>query len=523
MMQSSAPLSRPLAIAALTLLAILCLISLGESLKVIASSPIVVGRHDESSGTVKRSWESEQGPFSPPRPEDIDVDPVDNKIPDPLVVDSADDSTSGDDENLGLPVLPLPNPIATGISIIGCWIHGCSSGTPVLGNPTPPVPAPTGASGGGLFPSVLSILAGAPAATPAPGSADSGGPLGGLLSALSQAAPSPNLPVPDITSPPAVPTGSGGLLPGLGVLDGVASALNGILGSPDDSTSGGSGLLGQLSANILDPIAAIVADPAAILADPAAAISNLQSQVSAVLDSVPSAVAAGIQIASNVGGDIADALNATTDLLDTVPDVAGSVADQVGSLLNAAPALATGIPAAALDVVNQVGSILIGVPGLGDDVEGILGGLKNDLLVAVASAVPEVSALAGVVNSQVVGILPAALQPLVTGALSSLATASSTSVLPPGVTATPSPDLASMLSSLSSSITSASPAAAATGTAAVNSIANSALSGLSSLISQVSQLSLTATPTRSPTPTSTAGKFSALSFVSQNFMLTPFQ
>lgn len=523
-MQSSTPLSRPLAIVALAFLAILCLISVGESLKVIASSPIVVGRYDRGSVAVKRNWESEQGPFSLSRPGDLDnlvdeIDPVNKNIPDPDVVDAAGDSASDDNENLGLPGPPLPNPIATGISIIGCWINGCQSSAPALGSPTPLVPAPTGDPGGGLFPSVLSILAGAPAATSAP---DSGAPLGGLLSALSQAAPSPDTPAPGITAPPAGPTSSGSLLTGLGILDGVASALNGILGPQDDSDSGGSGLLGQLSANILDPIASIAADPASIIANPAAAISNLQTQVSAVLNSIPSAVAAGIQLASNVGGDLADALNATSDLLDSAPDIAGGVAGQVGSLLNAAPDLATGIPAAALDAVNKVGSVLNEVPGLGDDVNRILGGLKNNISIAVASAVPEVSALAGVVNSQVVGVLPAALQPLVSGAISSLAMASATSGMPPDFTSTPAPNLASMISSLGSSITSASPAAAATDTAAVDSIASSALSGLSSLIGQISQLSLTAATTTPPLPTSATRKSSAWSPVSRNFMLTKF-
>lgn len=505
-MQRSVLLSRPVAIAGLTVFAIVCLVSLGESLKVLASSSVLLGRAHTTGATVKRSWESEQGPFSPPRPEDLDGGVSQ--------LNSTEENGPDIDGEFGLPGLSLPNPLATAVSIVGCLFHGCSSSIPgaVAGNPTqPPSAVSVGASqgGGGLFPSVLSILAGSPDATPAPGSPGGSAPLGGLLSALSQAAPSSSPPAPGITAPPAGPAGSGDLFPALGILDGVASALNGVLGSPDESDSGGSGLLGQLSANILDPIASIAADPVSILANPSAAISNLQSQVSNVLNSMPSAVAAGVQLASNVGGDLADALNATTDLLDSVPDVAGGVAGQVGSLLNAAPTLATGIPSAALDAVNQVGAILNGVAGIGDEVVGILGGLKNDLSNAVASAIPEVSALAGVVQSQVVGVLPSALQPLVSGALSSLATAPAAGNLLPGSGQAPtaSPHLASLLSSLSSSIISASPAAAVTDTAAVNSIASSALSGLSSLISQISQLSLTAVTTPPPSLASATGEF----------------
>lgn len=524
-MQASALLTRPLAIVALIFLAVLSLISLGESLKVLSSSSILV-RHDGGTDTtVKRSWDSEQGPFSPARPDHIDKDihemepgQVEDDMPEgrvpahdylPDEVDSAHDGISGDDENLGLPGLSLPNPIATGISIVGCWLHGCSSETPapgVLTQPPGSPAAPTDATGGGMFPSVLSILAGAPGATPAPGSPGENGPLGGLLSALSQAAPSPIPPTPGITAPPGAPIGTGGLLPNVGILGGVVSALDGVLGSLDESNNGGRGLMGQLSADLLDPIASIAANPASILANPSAAIGDLQSQVSAVLGSMPSAIAAGVQLASSVGGDLAEVLNATTDLLDSVPAVAGGVAGQVGSLLNAAPNLATGIPIAALDAVNQVGAVLDGVPDLGDGFNAILGGLKNDLSNAVADAVPQVSALAGVVNSQVVGVLPAALQPLVSEALSSLATA----------TASPaqvSPDLASMLSSLSSSITSASPVGAATDTAAVNSIASSALAGLSSLISKFSQLSLTAAATPVPAAASATRQFSAPSLM----------
>lgn len=504
MMQPSALLSRPLAMLAIAILTILCVLSVGESFKVITSS-IIARRDDAGNDAVRRSWESEQGPFSPARPDDLhdqldEINPINNGVAVPNEeADVSHDSVLDGEEKFGIPGLPLPNPIVTAISIVG----------PALGDPTAaPILPSTGAAGGGLFPSVLSILAGSPGATPAPvpGNPDGSAPLGDLLSALSQAAPSPVQPVPAITAPPAAPTGSDGLLSGLGVLGGVAAALSGVLGSPDDSSNDGSGLLGQISANVLGPVASIAADPGAILANPAAAVNDLQSQVSALLDSVPSAVAAGVQLASNVGGDLADALNATTDVLESVPDVADNVAGQVGSLLNAAPALASGIPAAALEAVNKVGAVLDNVPGLAQGFNGILAGLKNDLAVAVVSAAPEVSALAGAVNSQVVGVLPAALQPLVSGALSSLAMAPPSDGLSPSPTPTPSTGLASMLSSLSASITSASPAAAATGTAAVNSIASSALLGLSSLIGQVSRLSLTAATTPPATPATAACK-----------------
>lgn len=513
-MQPSTPLSWPLPMLAIAILTILCVLSAGESFKVITSS-IIARRDGAGNDAVRRSWESEQGPFSTARPDDLyehldEVNSINDGVTAPKEeADVSHDSVLDDDEKFGIPGLPLPNPIATGISIVGCLLNGCAESTPALGDPTAvPILPSTGAAGGGLFPSVLSILAGSPGATsaPEPGNPDGSAPLGGLLSALSQAAPSPIQPVPAITAPPAAPTGSDGLLSGLGVLSGVAAALSDVLGSPDDSSNGGGGLLGQISANVLGPVASIAADPGAILANPAAAVNDLQSQVSALLDSVPSAVAAGVQLASNVGGDLADALNATTDVLESVPDVADNVAGQVGSILNAAPALASGIPAAALEAVNKVGSVLDNVPGLAQGFNGILAGLKNDLAAAVVSAVPEVSALAGAVNSQVVGVLPAALQPLVSGALLSLATAPPSDGLSPSPTATPSTGLASMLSSLSASITSASPAAAATGTMAVNSIASSALLGLSSLIGQVSQLSLTAATTPPATPATAACK-----------------
>lgn len=521
-MKLPAHLSQPLAVAALTFLAILCLISVGESLKVIASSPLATAHNKEWSLAAKRAWKPEQNTSSSdPAQSRADNAEANGSGKDvfkvPSAVNLTDDGYVDVADEAELPVLPLPGPIATGVSIVGCLFGGCSSTASPLGiapgMPTPhpigptllpsPASAPTGPPGAGLFPSVLSILAGAPTTTPL-GSPANNAPLGGLLSVLSQAAPSPKPVGSTITAPPAVPTGSGNLLSGVGVLGGVASALNGVLGSTETSNGGGPGLLGQLSANILNPIASIASNPASILANPGGAISNLQSQVSAVLGSMPSAVAAGIQLASNVGGDLADALNASTDLLDAAPNVAGGVAGQVGSLLDAAPALATGIPAAALHAVDQVGSVLSAVPGFGQNANGILASLRNDLSAAVAVAALQVSALAGVVNSQVVGVLPATLQPLVSGVLSSLATSALST--PPGTPSTSSPNLVSMLSSLSSSITSASPAAAATN-AAVNSAANSALSGLSSLVSQISRLSLTVPMTTSTSPSSAIGKF----------------
>lgn len=495
MVPASTPYTRPLALAVLACLVVFCLLSLGESFKVLSTSSVLMGRDETSSHTVKRSWESEQGPFSLPRP-DAEIGNTAGRDTEADLVKS---NGSASNDKFGIP--NLPNPIGTPLSIVACLFGGCSSSANA-GNPSP-----TG--GGGLFPSVLSILAGA---TPAPGSpgGNSGGPLGGLLSALSQAAPSENPPVPGATTPPASPTGASGLLHGLGVLDGVASALGGVLGSSDPSNSVGQGLLGQISANILDPIASITANPASVLANPTSALSNLQSQVSAVLNSMPSAVAAGIQLAGNVGGDLAGALNASANLLDSAPDVAGGVANQVGALLHAGPSLATGIPSAALDAVNQVESILNSAPGvvagLGANVSVVLDGLKNDLNNAVASAVPQVSALAGVVNSQVVGILPSALQPLVSGVLSSLATATATASSSPGVpgAATPtSPQLASLLSSLSSSIQTAPATDGTIDSDSVNSVASSALLGLSSFMSLISQLSLTAAAT--PPVTSAPG------------------
>ncbi|KUI70087.1 WSC domain-containing protein 2 [Cytospora mali] len=557
-MLPSARFSQPLAIAGLTCLALLCLVSLGESLKVLSSASLAErGRHVDP--IIKRTWESELGPFSPPPPQDVDKgkeDLIESHFSKNDTVGDDDD----DDNNKRPGIHELDTTLSAVDSIVASIFSEVSSTAPVPGNPTQPIiPA---SSDSGLFGSVISILAGPPSAIPVPGgpaatetSASSGGvdkPLGGVLSALSQVG------VPSITAPPTVPTGSGGLAGGLDVLDGVASALDGVLGSPNNSNSGG--LIGQLSADIVGPIESLAADTAAIIADPAAAIHSLQSQVSSVLDSLPSAVAAGVQIANNVGGQIAEALNATTDILDRIPDVASGVADQLGSLLNAAPQLATGLPAAALSAVNHVESILTSVPGLGGDVTGILDGLQDDLSLAVVSAIPEVSSLAGVVGTQVVGILPLTLQPLVSGVLSTLqndvtslgcqvsdivsgtaiifnvpcnqgSSATPSSIAGPTVTAPVTvsasitvgeslplvpiqptstiPQLASMLSSLSSSLLGATPIVTTAEASGTNPVANAALSGLSSLLSQISDISLTAaimpsTQLAPPTPPASA-------------------
>lgn len=497
--------TRAQAIFVLAFVALLCILSFGESFRALASSS-VIGRVADTHLPGKRNWESELSPFSGP-PDNIDdrmekygeAAPADDAVPDEVKPVPGDAPEEDGDDKFGIPKLslpiPLPIPIATPLSIIASIFGGHhSSSTPATGNPTPPgVPVPTDGSGGGMFGSVLSILAGAPTATTASGSpGGSSGPLGGLLSALSQAAPSPG-----ITPLPAVTTGSGGgtgPLAGLHVLGGVASALGGVLSGPGGTDDGGGGLMGQLSANILNPLSSIAADPAAILANPTAAINNLQSQVSAVLDGMPSAMAAGLQLASNVGGDIADALNATTNVLEGAPDVAGGVADQVGSLLNAGPALATGLPAAAMAAVDKVGGILNGIPGVGGTVAGLLDSMKTDLSNAAANAAPQMSAMAAVVGSQVAGALPSGLQPLVAAAVASQQTAV------PG-SPTQAGQLGSLLSSLSSSIATAVPTP--TDSAAVDSIADSALSGLSSLISHISQLSLTAAITPASVPAST--------------------
>lgn len=144
------------------------------------------------------------------------------------------------------------------------------------GNPTvPQVPVPTT----GLLGSVISILN--PSVTVPGGSqtsttdASGGGILGGLLSALSS-----------MTPPPAVPTDAG-LVPDLAVVDGVVSAIGGVIGQ---AGGGGGGLLDQIKSNVLGPVTSIAADPAAILNDPVNAVNGLGSKVSELLGSVPSAV-----------------------------------------------------------------------------------------------------------------------------------------------------------------------------------------------------------------------------------------
>ncbi|KAJ0108004.1 hypothetical protein J7T55_008140 [Diaporthe amygdali] len=409
-MLASALFSRHLAIAGLPYLVLLCIISLGESLEFLPSAGLT-RQFGQVEPIIKRTWESEQGPFSNGPPDDY----VEGNE-----AAEAHTLTNDSPERIGVPGLGKPLPPIT--SIVASVLGASADAGLVPGLPTPPVipepviPVPIGASGG-LFSSVISILAGAPSAVPtSPGGNDE--PLGGLLSVLSQVSPVPvSL---SITGVPVVPTQSGGLLPAFNVLDGVAAALDDVLGSSKDSDSQGSGLLGQLSANIIDPIASIAADPTSIIAHPTAALIDLQSQVSSLLDGLPSAVAAGVQLASNVGGQIAGALDATTEVLDSVPAVANGVAEQVGSLLNAAPNLATGLPAAALSVVNQVESVLAPIPDLGSDVAGILRGMREELSSAAANALPEVTSLAAIVGSQVVSNLPPVLQGPVQGVVSDL-------------------------------------------------------------------------------------------------------
>lgn len=525
-MPPSALFSRPLALA-VVFVTLLCIIFLGSSLKVL-SSPNLAGQPGRVEPFIKRSWESEQGPFSGGPPQDSAVEEEDE----PAEVDT---STGDGRKKLGIPGLGKPLPPLN--SIVTSVLGGNTVPAPLPGLPTPPV------ASGDLFNSVVSILAAAPTAVPtSPGG--NGGPLGGLLSALSQ-----------VTPVSVVPTASAGLLPAFDVLGGVAAALDNVLGSSEDNDSLGGGLLGQLSANVVGPVASIAADPASILAHPSAALDDLQSRVSSVLDSLPSAMAAGIQLTNNVGGQIADALDATTEVLDNVPDVAAGVADQVGSLLNAAPNLATGLPAAALSAVNQVESVLATDPDVGGDLTGILGGLKEELSSAIVNAVPQVTSLAAAVGGHVVDVLPPVLQGPVQGVLSSLqndvngllcqvsdvvsgtaiifnvpcgsvssatsdpggpgaktsttapAAASASITVGETVPLVPTPasflsrqPLASVLSSLGSSLTTAE----TTGTSVVDPAASSALSGLSSLFSQISELSLTAadiplTPVAPPT------------------------
>lgn len=554
----SALFLNPLARSRLIWLVLVSLVAFGQSHSWdLVSSLLAVespSANDAVDTSIKRDWQAEQGPFFSGLRDEINNS---MQLNDP----------SNDDNKLGQK-LGLPNPLSIVASILGGSSSRVASVIPLASSLTQAA-APTstagssGGLGGGLLGSVASILAGATSAAPivatsnplVASSTETNAPLGGLLSALSQVVPvaatsALATAVPAIVTPATTTTaGPGGLLAGIGILGNVASVLDGVLGSSVVAPAGsGGGLLGQISANVLAPIASIVADPVAILADPTAAVLGLQSQVSAVLDSVPSAVAAGVQLSSNVGGEVADALNATDDVLSSAPDVANSVAGQVGSLLNAAPDLATGLPAAALSAVSQIQALLTAVPDLGDDVTGLLDGLTANLSSAVVNAIPDVTSLAAVVGSQVVSILPPALQPLVSGVLSTLqgdasgllcqvsdvvgGTAvvfgvpcdqvASTPGLPtnsrpiapvsisasvtltgnispaPILASSTSPPLGAMLSALSSSILSAAAtdasidASLASSASAANSVANSALSGLSSLISQISSLSLTA-------------------------------
>ncbi|KAG8167016.1 hypothetical protein KVR01_002705 [Diaporthe batatas] len=522
MLLPSAHLSRRLAIAGLLLLALLCLAYPREDVHSrdsrVYSSPALAHQPGEVGLVVKRTWESEQGPFP--------AGPREGGAEDERIVTETAVSAGLSTERLGIPGLGNPLP-PLGASVVG----GSAAAAPLPGLPTPPI------ASADLFSSVISILAGAPTVAPAsPGEA--GGALEGLLSVLSQVSPLPA----GTTVPPVVPTGSGGLIPAVDVLGGVAVALDHVLGSSSGGGSLDGGVLDQLSADIVAPFASIAADPASVLANPSAALDDLQGRVSSFLGCLPSAVAVGVQLASNVGGQIADALNATTEVLDSVPDVAAGVADKIGFLLNAAPNLATGLPAAALSAVNQLGSVLDADPDLVGDPNGTLSGLKKELSSALVDARSGVTSLAAAAGAHVVGVLPPVLQGPVQDVLSRLqndvggplcqvsdvvggtaiifnvpcgsddpltsglgamttatapATASASITVevasPSSPTSAPSsrPPLTSILSSLVSSLTSAG----MTDADGVDPAVVPALSGLSSLFNQISALSLTATTT----------------------------
>lgn len=533
--------SRPWAIAGLAYVALLYLVSLGESLQIF-SFPALTGQPGRVDPIIKRTWESEQSPFS--------TAPLEDSAEEENGPAEVETSTGDGPERLGIP--GLGNPLAPLNSIIASVLDGSAVTVPLPDLPTPTI------TSGDLFSSVVSILAGAPTVlSTSPGGTD--GTLGGLLSALSQV--SPVSVATSTTGPPVVTAGSTGLLPAFDVLGGVAVALDNVLGSSEDDESIAGGLLDQLSANIVAPIASIADNPASILADPIEALDNLQSQVSSVLDSLPSAVAAGFQLTGNVGGQIADALDATTEILDSVPDVAAGVADQVGALLNAAPNLATGLPAAALSAVNQVESVLAADPDLVGNLTGIVGGLREELSSAIVNAVPEITSLAAAVGARVVDVLPPVLQSPVQGVLSSLqndvsgllcqvsdvvsgtaivfnvpcgsvslmtsnpgestlATAppvASVSItvgetlplVPAPASSISRPPLVSILSSLGSSLATAGTPAASV----ANPAASSALSGLSSLFSQISALSLPATVVPSTPLLPPTGEHSSITLV----------
>lgn len=522
-MPPSALFSRLLALTGLHCLIFLCIISLGSSLEVF-SSPTLAGQPGRVEPIIKRTWESEQGPFS-------DTPPEDSVTEDEGELAKVDTPASDSPERLGIP--GLGNPLPPLNSIVASVLSGSGVTVPIPGLPTPPVTSVD------LFSSVISILSGAPTAV-ATSHGGNGGALGGLLSALSQ-----------VTPVSVVPTASPGLLPALDVLGGVAAALDNVLGSSEDNDSLGGGLLGQLSANVVGPIASIAADQASILANPSAALDNLQDQVSSVLNSMPSAVAVGIQLTSNVGGELADALNLTKDFPVNNLDVVDGVADRFGSLLNAGCDIATRLPAVALSAVNQVESVLTADPQVVGDLTGVLGGLKNELSLAIANAVPEVTSLAAAVGAPVIDVLPPVLQGPVQEVLTSLQSdvsgllcqvsdvVSGTAIIfnvpcgsvssvvsdagdpgtktsataPPAASATITvgeprplvptttssisrPPLASVLSSLGSSLANAE----TTSASVIDPAASSALFGLSSLFSQISGLSLTATATATDTP-----------------------
>lgn len=513
MLLPSAQLSRPLAVAGLLLLAFLCLVYSRAH-----SSPALATQPGDVAFIIKRTRASEQGLFS--------TGPPDESAEDEEIVTQTVTSAGHGTERLTVPGLGDPLP-PLGASVVG----GSAAAAPLPGLPTPPT------ASADLFSSVISILAGAPTVPPAsPG--ETSGALQGLLSVLSQVGPLSAA----TTALAVIPTGSAGLVPAVDALGGVAEALDHVLGSSSDGDGLVGGLLGQLSADLVAPFASIAADTASIRASPSAALGDLQGHISSFMGDLPSVVAVGVQLANNVGGQIADTLNATTEVLDSVPDVAAGMADQVGFLLNAAPNLATGLPAVVLSAVNQMGSVLDTDLDLVGDPTGTLSGLRKELSSAMVEARPGVTSLAAAVGAHVVDALPPVLRGPVQGVLSSLqddvggslcqasdivggtaiifnvpcgsvdpltsdlgalttatAPAAASASITVGATspfsltsATSSrPPLTSILSSLVSSLTSVGITDANGGDPDVV----PALSGLSSLFSQISALSLTATTT----------------------------
>lgn len=512
MLLPSAQLSRPLAVAGLLLLAFLCLVYSRAH-----SSPALATQPGDVAFIIKRTRASEQGPFSTGPDESTEDEEIVTQT-----VTPAGDGT----ERLTVPGSGDPQP-PLGASVVG----GSAAAAPLPGLPTPPT------ASADIFSSVISILAGAPTVPPAsPG--ETSGALQGLLSVLSQVGPLSAA----TTALAVIPTGSAGLVPAVDALGGVAEALDHVLGSSSDGDGLVGGLLGQLSADLVAPFASIAADTASIRASPSAALGDLQGHFSSFMGDLPSAVAVGVQLANNVGGQIADTLNATTEVLDSVPGVAAGMADQVGFLLNAAPNLATGLPAVVLSAVNQMGSVLDTDLDLVGDPTGTLSGLRKELSSAMVEARPGVTSLAAAVGAHVIDALPPVLRGPVQGVLSSLqddvggslcqvsdivggtaiifnvpcgsvdpltsdlgalttatAPAAASASITAGATSSFSltsatrsrPPLTSILSSLVSSLTSVGITDANGGDPAVV----PALSGLSSLFSQISALSLTATTT----------------------------